>query len=149
MAETGQQVDVRSPGADAVQGCESGMRFIRRYVHELFQMDLTLADRAGDGFERANLRTRQAEPPEPHRACARNRGRLERIECRRQPSPNRAGARGRKLLRHYNGGKPRIAVGAPPQWRPAGLCDDRHKAWIDRAKRGKAGVEIGLGVNMR
>jgi hypothetical protein len=98
MPEAGQQVDVRGPWTDTMQGGKSGVRLVRRYVRELCKIDLAFLDRAGDGFERADFRTRQAKPRQPRRPCAKDRRRLERIECRGQPSPDRAGTRDRQLL---------------------------------------------------
>ena len=72
----------------------------------------------------------------------------ERIERRGEPPPDRAGARGRELLRHDGGGKPGKAVGPPPQWRPPRFGHERAKSRIDFAKRFERRVEIGLAANM-
>ena len=98
MPEAGEQIDVRSPWTDTMQGSKSGMRLVRRYVHELCKIDLALVDRAGDGFKRADLGARQTKPRQPRRPCAKDRRWLERIECRVKPPPDRAGTRGRQLL---------------------------------------------------
>ena len=106
-------------------------------------------DGTSNRFERADFGRRQAEPREPRRPRAQDRLRLEWIESGFEPAPDRIGARGRKLLRHDDGGKTGETIRTPPQWRPSGLGKKGGKARIGLAKRGQRRIEIVFGMNMR
>ena len=100
-------------------------------------------DRAGDRLQRADFWRRQTEPRQPRRPGAEQGAVFERIERGGKPSPDRTRARGRKLLRHNDGGKPGETVRPPSQRRASGRGHERAEARIGPAQRGEAGVEIG------
>ena len=88
----------------------------------------------------------------PNRAAApgaqQDGRRIERVESRGEPSPDRVGARDRKLLRHDDGRKPGEPVRPPAQRRSPGRGHKSDKPGIDFSERAKSGVEIGLSVNV-
>jgi len=96
-----------------------------------------------------DLGRREAKPRQASRARPQDRRRLERIERRREPAPNRARARGGELLRNDRRGQPGKAVGPPPQRRPPGLGDKRAEPRLGSAQRIERRVEVGFTANMR
>src|SRR5271167_643441 len=98
MAEAEQEVDVGSPGADAMNGTQRRVCGFRRQAGQRFAIEPAAGDRLRDLLERANLRRREAERSETRGAGANEPLRGEGIVGRREPPPDRAGARGRELL---------------------------------------------------
>ncbi len=109
---------------------------------------LAVLDGAGDRLERADFGPGQAKPRQSRRPGAQDGRGLERIERGGEPSPDRIRARGRKLLRHDDGGKTgetirrRRSGGRPAS---ANSAMNRGSAFPQRRKRG---VEIGFGMDM-
>ena len=147
MAKAEQQVDVGRPRPDAVDGAQRLMGGIGRHVRQRVAIERAARDGPGDLLEGADLGRRQAEPGEPVGARPDQGLRGERIVGGGEPSPDRAGARGRKLLGHHDAGDSRKAAGAAPQRQGSG--DGRHlgKPGIGREQRAKAGGDIGFGVD--
>ena len=131
-----------------MHGGERRVRLVGGELAERGECEIAVRDGAGDRLERADFRRRQPEPRQPRRTGAQDRGGIERIEGGREPSPDGVGARGRKLLRHDDGGKTGETILPPSQRRPSGFGDQRDKPRIGFAKRGKRGVEIGFGMDM-
>jgi hypothetical protein len=140
MTKAGQQINVRGPRADAVHGGECCVRVLGGELSERGERKLTAFDGAGDFLQRADFRCGQPKPRQPRRAGAQDRRRIERLESRLEPSPNGAGARGRKLLRHDDGGEPGETIRPPTQRRPSSLRYERGETRFDFAERGKGGV---------
>ncbi len=107
MAEAGEKIDIGGPGADAMQRGQRGVGVVGGKVREAFEDKPLARDRTGDRFEGTDLGGGKAEPRQPRRSRAQQARGVERIECRGKPAPDRGGARGRELLRHDDGRKPR------------------------------------------
>jgi hypothetical protein len=148
VAKARQQINVGGPGPDAVDGGQRRVRVVGSAFGKRGEREVAAAHRTGDGLERADFRRRQPDPGEPRAARAQDRCRVEGIERSFQPSPDGAGARGRKLLRYDDRGKASEAVGPPAERRPPGGGDQADEPGIDFSERGKTGVEIGLGMDM-
>ncbi len=148
MAEAGEEIDVGGPRADAVHGGKHSVGGVGGKLGEARELKLAALDGAGDRLEGTDLGRGEAEPRQASRPGAQDGLRLERVERRFEASPDRVGARGRQLLRHDDGGKPREAVRPPSQRRPPCRGQDCDEPWIGQAQRRKAGVEIGIGMNV-
>ena len=100
---------------------------------------------AREMFQRLDLGGGQTEPAQPvgAGACGSPHGRTDRR--RRQPSPDRRGARGRELLAADDAGKPRKTRLAPPQGGHAGEREDRLQPWVLLDQRVDGVFEVGLG----
>ena len=127
---------------------ECGMGCIGFDVRKRSEREMAAGHGAGDFLERFDFRRRQAEPRQPGRARPQDGLRRHRIEGRGEPAPDRAGAGGRKLLRHHGCGDAGKAVGTPPQWRPPRFGHKRAKSRLDFAEHFERRVEIGFGANM-
>ncbi len=146
MAEAEQQVDVGGPGPDAVQACQCGMRSIGRHRGEGIEIDLASCDGGGERFHGLDLGLREPEPRKLARPCAPQRVVMEGVERRGEASPDRAGARGRELLRAYDRAEPRKSGGTPPQTGPTGVLDESLQTRIGRDQGGQGRFEGGLVV---
>ena len=148
MTERRQQINVGGPRSDTVHRGQRGMRLLGRDVGQRCERKLAAGDGARDFLQRLDFRRREADPGELGRARADDRSRCERIERCGKPSSDRAGARGRKLLRYHRRRESGKAIGPSPQRRPSRLGDERVKSRIGRAKCGKRRFEIGFGADM-
>ena len=148
MTEAEQEINVRRPRPDAVQGGERGVRLVGRTIGERGKVDLAAIDRLGDRLERADFGRGKSGARELRRTRAQHGGVVERIEREVEPFPDGARARGRKLLRHHDLREPGKAIGAAAQRR---LARDRQRlpeARIGRDEAAERRVEIGLGVDV-
>jgi hypothetical protein len=147
VAEAGEKINVGGPWPDAVNGGERRMRGFGVNVAERRQRKIAADDGAGDFLERADFRPRQTDPRQPLLARADDRCRLERLERRRQPAPDRAGAGGGQLLRDHRGGKAGKAAGPSSKRRPPGFGDQRCETRVRGDQGVDAALEIGLGMD--
>jgi len=131
-----------------VHGGECGVRLLGGKLAKRGERKVAAGHGTGNGLERADFRRRQSEPRQPRRARTQDGRRIERVESRGEPSPDRVGARDRKLLRHDDGRKPGEPVRPPAQRRSPGRGHKSDKPGIDFSERAKSGVEIGLSVNV-
>jgi len=131
-----------------MNGGQPGVRRIGWKVGQRCQRELAAQHGASDFFQRADFGRGQPEPRQPRCAGAQDDRRRERIEGLGEPSPDRRGAGGRKLLRHDDGGQAGEAIGPPPQRRSSSRRHQRGEPWIGAAERGESNVEIGVGMDV-
>ena len=124
------------------------MGFIGRQIAECGEWQFPLRNSARDLFQRPDFRRRQTDLGQPWRTCAQDGGGLEWIERGREPAPDRARTRRRKLLRNYRSGEAGKAVGTSPQRRPPCRHDQRGKTRIGLNQRGDAVVEVEVGADV-
>ena len=122
------------------------MRVISFHMAKRIKVDHAFCYRRADGLQRLDLRLRQAKPRELRGAGAPQLVVMEGIEGRFQPSPDRAGAVGGKLLRHHDGAEPGKACRPPAQIRPPGLSQDGREARIGLQQPLQRLVQIGVGM---
>ena len=147
MSQAEQQVDVGSPRTDTMDGAERLMCGIRRHIRQRFAIEYTAGDGPGDLLEGADLRSRQTEPTEPVGSRFYQALWGERIIGGGEPTPDRTGARGRKLLGDHNAGYSGKSPRPSPQRQGSG--DGRHlgKPRVGRNQRVKPCGDIGFGVD--
>ena len=148
MAKAGEKINVSSPRADAVNCGQGSVGGLGSEIGQHGKRQLAALDRAGDRLQCADLWPRQTEPRQPRRPGAEQGAVFERIERGGESSPDRARARGRKLLRHNDGGKPGETVRPPSQRRASGRGHEWAEARIGPAQCGEAGVEIAVGMDV-
>ena len=147
MSQAEQQVDVGRPRPDTVDGAQRLMCGIGRHVRQRLAIEGAAGDGPGDLLEGADFRRRQAKPGESVGARPDQGMGGERIIGGREPPPDRAGARGRKLLGNHNAGDPGKTAWAAPQRQGSGDGDHLGKPGIGRDQRAKAYGDIGFGVD--
>ncbi len=132
-----------------MDGSERRVGLIGANIRKGSECEIAAGHGAGDFLQRPDLRRRQTEPRQPGGARPQDGPGLERIECRGEPSPDRTGARGRKLLRHHGRDEAGETVGPSPQRRPTRFGDKRAEPRFGLGERGERRVEVELAANMR
>ncbi len=110
-----QEIKVGRPRPDALVGDERRVRGVRRQLRQRLEVEMSVTQRAGERAEGLDLRPRQAGALELRRARAQDLVMVERSERLLQPPPNRARARGGKLLAADDRGKTGEAASTPSQ----------------------------------
>src|SRR5690606_36507194 len=100
--------------------------------------------RARDFAECLDLRPRQPGALEPRRPRRKHRVVMERLEILLDPSPDRAGAGDRKLLRDDNARQPGETAGPLAKQRPAGDAEYLAEPIVEAEQEPEAGFAVGF-----
>src|ERR1700721_315275 len=120
MAEAKQQIDIGSPGADAVQCRQLVVRNVGVFIRQRVKIEALRGDFACETFQGLDLGRRQSEPAETLSTGAAQRIVMKWIECSRKAPPDRSRAGSGQLLAADDRGETRIAGDAAPQRGHAG-----------------------------
>ena len=120
MAGGEEQIDLRRPGADAMDGGESLHGFGGIEAAKMVEVEPFMRDCVRHGQKRALLRPRQAGLAEDILAGGKHAFSVERIDEAYEPTEDGVGAGTRDLLRDYDGGEAAEARLGEPERHLAG-----------------------------
>jgi len=130
-----------------VQLHEQPVRIVRRHVDQFLRIEHAVPDRPRNRPQRPDLAHRKPDALQLRRARAQHAGGIERIDRRRQASPDRRRARRRELLRDDDRGKPAKAAGPPAQRQRAGERMRGREPTVSRDQVRGRSLKIRFGVN--
>ena len=144
VSQAKQEINVRGPRPDAVQGGERDVGIVGLHAGERAKIDRALRNRAGDGLHGLDLRPGEPDARELDWSRAPDRIMVKGVERRTEPSPDGGGARGRELLRANDGAQAGESGRPAPQRRPSGDVEQPRKARVCRRQGCQGRIEIGV-----